>query len=69
MRWGIADVERWLASIEPRVIDAWLAYAAIEPEAFEAEAGQHVGRREPGPGDGPLLDPAEAAARMARRLG
>ena len=27
-------MEAWLASIDPGVIDAWLAYAAVEPEAF-----------------------------------
>lgn len=27
-------METWLASIEPRVIDAWLAFAVVEPEAF-----------------------------------
>jgi cytolysin (calcineurin-like family phosphatase) len=31
---GIVDVEAWLATLEPRVIDAWLAFASVEPEAF-----------------------------------
>jgi hypothetical protein len=34
LRWGIADVEGWLATLEPRVIDAWLTFASVEPEAF-----------------------------------
>jgi cytolysin (calcineurin-like family phosphatase) len=36
LRWGIADVEGWLATLEPRVIDAWLTFASVEPEAFGA---------------------------------
>lgn len=27
-------MEAWLATLEPRVIDAWLALAAVDPEAF-----------------------------------
>lgn len=34
MRWGIVDVEAWLATLEPHAIDAWLTFASVEPEAF-----------------------------------
>ena len=27
-------MEAWLATLEPRVIDAWLTFASVEPEAF-----------------------------------
>ncbi len=54
-------------SIDPRVIDAWLAYEAVAPEAFElASPGREPGGESPG---GRLLDAAEAAKRMAKRLG
>lgn len=65
MRWGIADVEAWLASIEPRVIDAWLAFESIEPEAFAERRADGEERR----GGGELLDARESARKMAKRFG
>ena len=38
-------MEAWLASIEPRVIDAWLAYCKVEPEAFGGGGGQRPAER------------------------
>jgi hypothetical protein len=44
LRLGIWDVEAWLASIEPRVIDAWLAFAKIDPQGFQAAFGGGGGK-------------------------
>ncbi len=60
------DVEAWLQSLDPRVMDAWLAYEAVCPEAFQASPGRETGGESP---RGELLDAAEAARRMAKRLG
>ena len=42
-------MEAWLASIDSNVIDAWLAFAKVEPQAFgggatetQGEAGRNV---------------------------
>ena len=32
-------MEAWLASIEPRVIDAWLAFAQVDPHGFQVAFG------------------------------
>lgn len=62
-------METWLASIDPRVIDAWLAYSEIEPQAF-ARPGVSP-RDTPGvaKSSGRMVDAAQAAQRMARRFG
>jgi len=62
-----------LASLEPRVIDAWLAFEAVEPEAFHVgesfqDSQSQSGLGETGPRGGGLLDAGDAARRMAQRL-
>ena len=58
------DVERWLAELQPDVINAWLRFAALEPEWF-ARPACHAG---PGETNRQLTDGAEAAQTMAARL-
>ena len=67
MRWGIVDVEAWLASLEPRVIDAWLTFASIEPEAFgyAAKKGEAGG----GKGKTKWASGADAVTLLAGRFG
>ena len=36
-------MEAWLASIEPRVVDAWLAFATVDPQGFYAGTGSGGG--------------------------
>lgn len=60
------DVEAWLQTLEPRVMDAWLAFAEVDPDAFEASPGRKPAGESP---RGELLDASEAARRMAKRLG
>jgi len=66
LRWGIPDVETWLQSIEPRVIDAWLAFERVEPEAFEERRAEPAANR--GSQGGRMIDAREAAQRLASRV-
>jgi len=55
-------VEAWLATIEPRVIDAWLAFCKLEPEAFGA------GQKQAATANKEWLEPQEAEAYFAKRM-
>jgi hypothetical protein len=64
LRWGIVDVESWLSTLDPRIVDAWIRFANIEPEHFQAggmAAGQQSGSN--------LMDGRDAARSLAARIG
>ena len=58
-------MEAWLARLDPVVIDRWLVFAAIEPEAFRD------GRRDTGTkrGEKDMVDAATAGKRLAAMFG
>ena len=31
MMWGIVDADAWIESLDPRVLDGWIAYDRLEP--------------------------------------
>jgi hypothetical protein len=68
LRWGIADVEGWLSTIDPAVIDRWLVFATVEPAAFGGRAAPPGGevRAEP---SGGTVSARQAAKNMAQRFG
>jgi len=65
LRWGIFDVDAWLETVDPRVMDGWLLFARIEPEHFAVAA---LGRTEPD-GGGELKDGLDAVRSLAARMG
>jgi hypothetical protein len=66
LRWGIVDVEGWLSTLEPRVIDAWLTFASVEPEAF---SGATKAGAKPGDGKTKWASGADAVNMLAARFG
>jgi hypothetical protein len=56
-----------LRSIGPEVIDAWLRYAAVEPEAFRV-AGPSPAKRQPAAVT-QMLSPSKAVELWAKRYG
>ena len=59
-------MEGWLAALEPRVIDAWLTFAGVEPEAFG-----YASKEAPKGGDGKTkwASGADAINMLAGRFG
>jgi hypothetical protein len=58
------DVEGWLSTLDPRIIDTWIRFANIEPEHFPA-GGMAAGKQS----SSNLLDGREAARSLAARTG
>ena len=58
-------MEAWLATLEPRVIDAWLTYAKVEPEAF----GYQGKREAKGDGKTKWASGGDAVNMLAQRFG
>ena len=50
-------MEAWLASIDPVLMDRWLAFARVCPEVFSGESREQQG-------GGELMDARVAAAKM-----
>jgi hypothetical protein len=61
-------VEGWLASLDPRIIDRWLVFAGVEPEAF-AGPGDAETRRGEGRAAGSLVDATAAARQLSAMFG
>jgi len=58
-------VEGWLATLEPHVIDAWLTFASVEPEAFGYRSKQAA----KGDGRTKWASGADAVEMLAGRFG
>jgi hypothetical protein len=65
LRWGILDVDGWLATVDPRTIDRWLMFARIEPEHFAVSAP----RKSESAGGGELKDGRDAVRSLMARVG
>jgi hypothetical protein len=62
------DVEAWRKSLDPRVLDAWLIYASIEPETFIER--RPAGQAGPPAANTPhMVDAWQAQAMLQRKYG
>jgi len=64
LRWGIADVEAWLETLEPHVISWWMVFRGVRPECFDLPAPK---RQDMTAKHGRLMTADEALAKATGR--